>query len=1021
MKNAKKISIIMSMLLALSGPLCGFRNVKAAVINNESVKIATKAEIDKDLEAGKVYHGFKLVSKHVDKNNNEKLVFQHEKSGAKLYFENNKSDVKAFSIGFKTPIENDKGIPHILEHAFLAGGSEKYPVKQLIKELGNGVLCSDLNGLTFPDRTQYPFSTIDENEFTQLMDVYLDMIFNPHFLKDKNIFEEEGWHYSIADENGPVQYNGVVYNEMQGTTYSLGNMIYNGECRSLFPDSSYKYVSGGALDAIPKLTFEEVKNFYEKYYQPSNSYIVMVGDMNILDKLKLINDNYLQNYDFKKVDSELKLQKPFKAQIEHTEEYPIAVGESPKGKAIISMNYVLDNDINEEDTVALSLFLGSVVNNPNSLFQQSLKNAGFNTVAAELVDEQIQPYVAIRALYTDEERKDEFKRLVLDSLKQTLEAGINKDMMHAIINASELNYKKQMLDANSSKEIRDNVFKEWVYGKEALAENSLDDSEDAFKLIRDMIDSNEFEKTIGKYIFDNTHSSLFLLKPVPGLLEKENEKVANELKEFKESLTKTQLNELIKMNKEYKKWMTEPNNKRVLNKLPQTDMKNLTSELKIDEPNVKIEGDIKVLHHPVELDGINQVKFYFDASGVDQDKIPYVQLLATLLGNMDTQNYNYAMLPSLALTYTGGISWNVDYIKPHNNRGDFSPQLAVSSSSLNKNIEYMMSIIGEEMFSTKFDNKELLKQYLSSIYQGQVASISNEPISLGLSTNVSKLTSNSKYSELINGLSYVNFIADLNQNFDEKYEEIIENLKDVSSTIFSKYNMIASVAISEEEYHKFQEKFSAISDCIGNNFKLPYRYKFDMKLSSEAIPVQSKLQYNIQSFNFKNYGYEFDGSMYVLQEVLESKYLWDKIRVNGGAYGANINIAKDGKVVLYSYRDPRLKETYDDYNNITEFIKNLKLTDDELEIFKLNAVADYYKPMSTFNKINVADSIYLSGSKNYSFNEIIKSIKDTDVEDLRKYADLFEKGLKDKNITTIGNPVNIQENKDLFDEIIEVK
>lgn len=1020
MKNSKKISIIMSMLLALSGPLSGFRNVNAAVINSESIKTAVDSKINKELEVGKVYHGFKLSGKHVDKNNNEKLVFQHEKSGAKLYFENNKSDVKAFSIGFRTPIENDKGIPHILEHAFLAGGSEKYPVKQLIKELGNGVLCSDLNGLTFPDRTQYPFSTIDEKEFTQLMDVYLDMIFNPYFLKDKNIFEEEGWHYSINDENEAIQYNGVVYNEMQGTTYSLGNMIYNGECRSLFPDSSYKYVSGGSLEAIPKLTFEEVKDFYEKYYQPSNSYIVMVGDMNILDKLQLINDNYLKNYNYKKVDSELELQKPFKAQVEHIEEYPIPAGESPEGKAIISMNYVLDKNISEEDTVALSLFLGAVVNNPNSLFQQSLKNAGFNNVAAELVGEQIQPYVAIRALYTDEERKDEFRKLVLDSLKQTLDAGVSKDMMHAIINASELNYKKQMLDSNFSKETRDSVFKSWVYGIEPLEESYLNDTESAFKIIREMIDKNEFEKTISKYIFDNSHSSLFLLKPAPGLLEKENDKVANELKEFKESLTKTQLNELIKINKEYKNWMTEPNSRRVLNKLPQTDMKNLTSELKIAEPDVKFEGDIKVLHHPVELDGINQVKFYFDASGVEQEKIPYVQLLATLLGNMDTQNYNYAMLPSLALTYTGGITWNMDYIKSHDS-GDFSPQLVVSSSSLNKNIEYMMSIIGEEMFNTKFDNKELLKMYLSNIYQSQVASISNEPISLGLSTNVSRLTSNSKYSELVNGLSYVNFIADLNQNFDEKYEEIIENLQDVSSTIFSKYNMIASVAISEEEYSQFQEKFSGITDCIGNDFKIPYRYKFDMKLSREAIPVQSKLQYNIQSFNFKDYGYEFDGSMYVLQEVLESKYLWDKIRVNGGAYGANINIAKDGKVVLFSYRDPRLKETYEDYNNITNFIKNLKLTNDELETFKLNAVADYYKPMSTFNKIQVADSIYLSGSKNYSFNEIIESIKDTDVQDLRKYADLFEKGLKDKNMTTIGNPVNIEENKDLFDVIIEVK
>ena len=969
----------------------------------------------KNLKVGETYFGFKLIEqKHLKELDSVGRIFQHEKSGAKLLQIENDDENKAFSISFRTPVENNKGIPHILEHVLLNGGSEKYPVRNLFFEIVKGTLTKNLNGLTYPDRTTYPFSSMNDKEFNDLMDVYLSVVFEPAFYKDENFFKVDGWHYSIEDKNSPLQYNGVVYNEMRGALSSPDSQLSYSIMQSLYPDTNYAYLSGGNPPDIPSLTFQEVKDFYDKYYHPSNSYIYLYGKIDILEKLKFINDNYLKDFDKKEIDSKPIVQKPFDKRKDSVVEYPISVDDSEEGKSSVALSFAIKGDSRIDTMTSFNVLTYMLFNNQASPVVQELNKAGFYNINAQMSPNFLQPFVTVTAQNINPDMKDKFVKIIFSALNNIVEKGIDKDLIKSTLNIVELDLRQQYSrDINTGLMYNNLAMFSWLYDESPFEGLNMADS---FRKLKVALDKPYFEELIKKYILNNNHSSLVLLQPKKGLMEEKDAAATEKLKKYKESLSDKEIENIIKEYKQLQEWNSIPNSKEVLDTMPVLSLKDLKPNIEEIPTIENKDNDITILHHPLFTNGIGSINLYFDTSFVKQEQIPYINLLSEILGKMSTENYHYAELPVQEAMYTGGINYIPNVVTKTGSNTEYNSKLSVSSIATGENLGHMLELISEEISKTKFDDKERLKQLISMSKFNIENQLNNMPTNMAAIRNLSYFSPVFRYNDTLNGFGYYDFISKLDSNYDSKYEEIVKNLEEVKNTIFNKNNLIISITGENAEYKVFKENLNTLVQVLETK-KLPsQKYEFKTQDTNEAFTSPIDVLYNFAAFDFTKDGFKYNGSMKVLNNII-SDYLFNEVRVKGGAYGASFGIINESNIVFMSYRDPKLKETYNAYNSTVDFIKNFDLDEKSFEKFIISSLAEYYVPMSNIQKGNMADHYYIMGIKTEDLNRELKEILDTKPQDMKKFAEMIEKGLKDNNIVTVGNEKVIKDNKDFFNSI----
>lgn len=971
---------------------------------------------ESELKVGKTYHGFKLIEeKNLKDIESIGRIFYHEKSGAKLLQIENEDENKTFSISFRTPVDNDKGIPHILEHVILNGGSEKYPVRQLFFEIMKGSLTTFLNGMTYPDRTTYPFSSMNDTEFSNLMDVYLNVVFKPSFYKDEKFFKTDGWHYKIEDKDAPLEYNGVVYNEMKGALSSPDSQLYSYIMRSLYPDTNYRYISGGDPAEIPNLTFEELKDFYDKYYHPSNSYIYIYGKLDILEKLEFINENYLKDYNKIDVDSKPGIQKPFKDKKELTVEYPILEEDLEKDKTFLTLNFALDENASLETTLTFGLLSQMVFNNPASPVVQNLNKAGFNNISSIYFSNSAQPFISIVAQNTNENMKDKFEDVIYSSLSDIVDKGIDKTLIKSTLNNMELDQRQQYSrDAMTGLLYSELAMLSWLYDGNPLDGMDIDG---ALSKLKVALDEPYFENLIETHILKNNHSSVVVVKPKKGLMEERSKAVAEKLKKYKASLSNEEIGKLIMEYKALQDWNSTPNSEEVLNTIPTLSKKDLEPKIeKISTKEKKVNG-IKTLHHPLFTNGVGFLNLYLDASTVKQEQIPYINLLSQILGKVSTEKYSYTQLPIEEAMYTGGIQYSAAVVTKQGSNDIYYPKFTVSSYATKENIPKMLEIMAEEMANSNFDDKERLKQLISNIKSNIENQLNSGPINIGIIRNLSYFSPAYKYNDQLFGLSYYDFIVDLDKNFDDKYEETVKNLEEVKNTLLNRKNMLISFTGEQKEYNVFRKNIPTLLKVIGDEDLNSQKYNFNFDNKNEAFSSTMDILYNFQTFDFTKHGYNYSGKMKVLNNILQSDYLFNEIRIKGGAYGALFGIMDETNIFLGSYMDPNLKQTYDIYKGAIDYLKNFNMSEKDFEKQIISSLAEYYVPTSNMVKGQMADYYYLYGITEEDLNRELEEILNTKPEDIKKFAELFEKGLKENNILTIGNEKAIKDSKDLFDNI----
>ena len=703
------------------------------------------------------------------------FILRHKKSGARIAILSNNDDNKVFYIGFRTPPEDETGVPHIIEHTTLCG-SKKFPVKDPFIELAKGSLNTFLNAMTYPDKTVYPIASCNDQDFKNLMDVYLDAVFNPNITKYEEIFKQEGWHYELTGKDDELKINGVVYNEMKGAYSSPDEVLSSQIYRSLFPDNTYSKDSGGNPEYIPKLTYEAYLDFYHKYYHPSNSYIYLYGDMDVVERLEWLDKEYLSLYDYKKVNSEINKQPAFD-EIKNVEaQYSITMDDSQENKTYLSYNRVVGDSLDEMLYQAFDVLDYALVSSPGAPVKQALIDAGIGDDVYGSYDAGIlQPVFSFVAKNANASQADEFESIIENTLKEVVKTGINKEALLAGINSSEFKFREADFGQFP---------KGLLFGLNCLDSWLFDDMKPfihleclgTFAKLRKAVDTDYFEKLIQEYLLDNTHGSSVTVKPKRGLGNEREEALAKELSDYKASLSDEEIKKLIEDTEHLKKYQEEPSSDEDLRKLPmltRADMKKNAMPFSNIEDEL---SDVKVVRHDIESNGIDYISFLFDAGDFAQSELGYLGFFTNALGLVSTEKYSYTDLANATNIYTGGISTGTASHPDIKDRNNFVFKLEVKLKVLEKNLDKALELMEQMLLSSDFTDTKRLSELVAQIKARLQANLSSSGHLVAAMRSMSSFSRYALYQDELKGIAFYRSICHIEKELSESPKSVSDKL-----------------------------------------------------------------------------------------------------------------------------------------------------------------------------------------------------------------------------------------------------
>jgi Zn-dependent M16 (insulinase) family peptidase len=962
------------------------------------------------MKINETYHGFQLIDTHDVKEIKSKAhVFMHEKTKAKLLFLENDDEDKVFSVAFRTPPKDSTGVPHIIEHCVLSG-SRKYKTKEPFMDMVKGSLKTFINAMTFSDKTIYPVASKNSKDFRNLMDVYLDAVFFPMIHDEKEIFMQEGWHYNIFEKEAPVQLNGVVYNEMRGAYSQPTTQLREVINRSLFPDTTYQYSSGGNPDVIPELTYEDFKKFHDDYYHPSNAYFYLYGNGDILEYLEHIEGDYLSHFEEKTIDSSIALQAPFNEPVSLVQSYGVSSEESLDNKTFLSMNFVIGEGTDKEAHMVGEILKEVLVGAAAGPIKKALLKAGVGQDIMCSFGGGKQLTFNIIAKNADENQKDEFESIIFTTLKDLIRDGIDKDLLRSAVNIAEYDMREATGFATKGIIYHMLSMNSWLYDGQATELLHYDDQ---LKAMREYIETDFYERYVDKKLLENTHRSLVVLKPEKGVNEKKAELLEEKLKAYKASLSDSDLDKLIQENESLKKKQLSPDSKDALDTIPKLSVEDVNKAVE-EIPSEVIEKEgVEIIKHDIFSNDIAYIEWIFDTRKVNQDDLQYIALLSDLLGKLSTKNYNYGDLSSTIYKETGGVSFATrTYV--NGKKQEYYPKFVLSGKAISSKIEPLVALSKEVITSTLFDDEKRLKEVLLQSKSRLEMAINSRGDNYASTRVASYFAESSQYSELMRGFEYYWFLCDVIDNLDDIK---INKLKEIYELIFNKQNLKISFTGDSNSYSVFERHFTDIVKVLNQEAFTPQIYKFDLSKKNEGITSSSNVQYCAQGYNFRKLGYEYSGKMQVLRALLNSEYLHDRIRAKGGAYGCGISFSDSGNIVATSFRDPKLSETLQVFNELYDFTNELDLTDDEITKFIIGAISRSDAAMTAKGKGMFATANHISGITLEMLQEDRDAVLSTKSSDFKAIAQILKDIMNMQHICVYGNDVKIKESKETFDTI----
>lgn len=960
---------------------------------------------------------YEILDEHrVEDVQSDGFILRHKKSGARIAILSNNDDNKVFYIGFRTPPEDETGVPHIIEHTTLCG-SKKFPVKDPFIELAKGSLNTFLNAMTYPDKTVYPVASCNDQDFKNLMDVYLDAVFNPNITKYEEIFKQEGWHYELTGKDDELKINGVVYNEMKGAYSSPDEVLSSQIYRSLFPDNTYSKDSGGNPEYIPKLTYEAYLDFYHKYYHPSNSYIYLYGDMDVVERLEWLDKEYLSLYDYEKVNSEINKQSAFD-EIKNVEaQYSITMDDSQENKTYLSYNRVVGNSLDEMLYQAFDVLDYALVSSPGAPVKQALIDAGIGDDVYGSYDAGIlQPVFSFVAKNANASQADEFESIIENTLKEVVKTGINKEALLAGINSSEFKFREADFGQFP---------KGLLFGLNCLDSWLFDDMKPfihleclgTFAKLRKAVDTDYFEKLIQEYLLDNTHGSSVTVKPKRGLGNEREEALAKELSDYKASLSDEEIKKLIEDTEHLKKYQEEPSSDEDLRKLPmltRADMKKNAMPFSNIEDELL---DVKVVRHDIESNGIDYISFLFDAGDFAQSELGYLGFFTNALGLVSTEKYSYTDLANATNIYTGGISTGTASHPDIKDRNNFVFKFEVKLKVLEKNLDKALELMEQMLLSSDFTDTKRLGELVAQIKARLQANLSSSGHLVAAMRSMSSFSRYALYQDELKGIAFYRSICHIEKELSESPKSVSDKLAAIAKKLFARNRMLISFTGNNEAYGNAKPSLEKVIAGFDKMSAIGNQAEVHFNTAKEAFIDASQIQYVAKTGDFICEGYEYTGALRLLRIILSYDYLWINVRVKGGAYGCMNTFLRSGESYFVSYRDPNLSDTLDVYDRIPEYIKNFSPDERDMTKYIIGTFSALDTPMNPEAKGSRSLSAYLEGITYEQIQKERNEILNAQPEDIRRLADLVEAVLKKDSICVIGNENMIKESAGLFENV----
>ena len=873
------------------------------------------------------------------------VLLRHKKSGARVMLVENDDDNKVFYIGFRTPPKDSTGVAHILEHSVLCG-SEKFPLKDPFVELAKGSLNTFLNAMTYSDKTVYPVASCNSQDFQNLMHVYLDAVFFPNIYKHEEIFRQEGWNYQLNDPDDAITYNGVVYNEMKGVFSSADEVLDREILNSLFPDTPYGVESGGDPKVIPELTYEQFLDFHRQYYHPSNSYIYLYGDMDMAEKLDFIDKEYLSRFDQITVDSQIPWQKPFEKAKDLERYYPILDNEDEEDGTYLSYNMVIGSSLDISLCMSFLILDYALLNSPGAPLKKALLDAGIGKDIYGSFDDGIcQPYFSIVAKNARESDKERFIQVIRDTLSDLAKNGLDKKSLEAGINYFEFRFREADFSSYP---------KGLMYGLEAFSSWLYDDDEPfaefkqlaIYQEMKANVHTDHFEKLIQNYMLDNTHATSLTLKPKKGLAAANDREVEEKLAALKARMSETEICEMAAKTKPLQDYQEQEETPEAIASIPllrRSDIKREASKLYNKEYFI---DDTLFLHHDVDTNGIGYLRFVFDISGVPEELFPYIGVLKNVLGMVDTANYAYGELYHETNIKTGGIQMVANTYVNAEDIKEYKVTFEVKVKALHENLKEAFRLAEEILLTSRFEDMKRLYDVIAELKSRMQASMSSASHSLAAVRALAGLSPTAAVAEQISGIPQYRLVERLESSFEEEKENLVSKLKRLMTYIFRPENLMVDYTASEKEYAGLEEAVNAFREKLFTEPVKKERYVPVPESKKEGYLTSSQVQYVCRAGNFIRKGLAYTGALRVLKVMMGYDYLWNRVRVKGGAYGCMCTFGKSGDSYFVSYRDPNLEKTVEVYEHAADYIESFEADERTITQYIIGAVSDLDVPMT---------------------------------------------------------------------------
>lgn len=900
-------------------------------------------------------------------------VMRHEKSGARLLFLQNEDANKAFSIAFKTPPADDTGVFHILEHSVLCG-SEKFPVKEPFVDLLKTSMQTFLNALTFPDKTMYPVASTNEQDLINLIDVYMDAVLHPAIYGKRAIFEQEGWHYELEEaegeaiagaaafegetvaENGApdkvaiekdasgerLRYNGVVFNEMKGALSDPDSVLYHAVNRALFPDTCYAFESGGHPRAIPQLTYESYLDTHARHYRLDNSYIVLYGNLDADRILGFLDENYLSVFESR------------------SEAAPNAIGvqesrvaldetvrmETAPENAGVGLAYVVGQARDFERVLACDILLDALMGGNESPIKRAILDAGLGGDAtAYLLDSQVQPVAMFQLRNANDGSAQPFMDLVESEVRRLVRDGIPRDVLEASLAQMSFDLRERDRGMADGVPLAMNALAGWLYDDDMPTTYLR--YEDALAHMRAGLEGRYFEDVLEALVCKSNHKALVELVP---------EKTEGDSEEAAELATK-----LAKMDEADKQEIRDevaalrvmqesPDAPEAVETLPRLHVSDIGPASPDPEMQVFAEGPITCLFHNVPTRKISYLYLYFGIDDLAWEDVPYLSVLGMLLSRLDTERHTAADLDVLMRLHLGSLRFFADAFIDDADPSRVSLKMTVATSALSEELEQMVCIPREIWETTKFDDADKIRDILVQRRIAMEQSFANEGHVRAMNRLSSYEFKSGVLKEAMGGVDFYRFLCDLIDNFDERFDALQSRLRDVCSRVFTKRDVVASFTGSEADREIFFR--------MAGDFGLPGEARaFDGKPSApafgekipdpvmrrEAFIVPSDVCYVAKGSDVGALG-AYAGEWQVLASALSFDYLWNEVRVKGGAYGVGFRRTPEGFGRFYSFRDPAVDPTIERFDAAGSWLASFDPSEEEMEGYIVSTVASHDAP-----------------------------------------------------------------------------